>query len=84
MANEKPNPLDSLLEPGFGHEEPVQQARATEVMVKYRSYLDTIAERLIAEETLEKDQFDAIVAEIIPNQKKTEPEFPDAADAAAA
>ncbi len=60
------------------------EARATEVMVKYRSYLDTIAERLIAEETLEKDQFDAIVAEIIPNQKKTEPEFPDAADAAAA
>jgi len=60
------------------------EARATEVMVKYRSYLDTIAERLIAEETLEKDQFDAIVADIIPNQKKTEPEFPDAADAAAA
>lgn len=59
------------------------EARATEVMVKYRSYLDTIAERLIAEETLEKDQFDAIVADIIPNQKKTEPEFPDAADAAA-
>ncbi len=60
------------------------EARATEVMTKYRSYLDTIAERLITEETLEKDQFDAIVADIIPSQKKTEPEFPDAADAAIA
>ncbi len=57
------------------------EARATEVMTKYRSYLDTIAERLISEETLEKDQFDAIVAEIIPSQKKTEPEFPDAPEA---
>ena len=34
MANEKPNPLDSLLEPGFGHDEPALQARATEVKPK--------------------------------------------------
>ena len=34
MANEKPNPLDSLLEPGFGYEEPALQARATEVKPK--------------------------------------------------
>lgn len=52
-------------------------ARATEVMKKYRSYLDTIAQRLVAEETLERDQFDGIVADIMNPKKKTEPEFTD-------
>lgn len=53
------------------------EARATETMTKYRSYLDTIADRLVKEETLEKDQFDAIVSEIVPTEKKTDPEFND-------
>lgn len=52
-------------------------ARATEVMKKYRSYLDTIAQRLVAEETLEREQFDGIVADIMNPKKKTEPEFTD-------
>lgn len=30
MANEKPNPLDSLLDPGFGHDKPTQQVTSTE------------------------------------------------------
>ncbi len=51
------------------------EQRATEVMTKYRSYLDTIAERLVAEETLEKDQFEEIVKDIIPANKKKTPEF---------
>jgi cell division protease FtsH len=51
------------------------EARATEVMTKYRSYLDTIADRLVKEETLEQDAFTAIVEEIIPAEKKKIPEF---------
>ncbi|HMQ01739.1 MAG TPA: cell division protein FtsH, partial [Candidatus Doudnabacteria bacterium] len=53
------------------------EQRATEVMTKYRSYLDTIANRLIKEETLEKEQFEGIVSEIIPASKKKTPEFED-------
>lgn len=53
------------------------EVRATEVMKKYRSYLDTIAQRLVAEETLEREQFDGIVADIMNPKKKTEPEFTD-------
>ena len=49
--------------------------RATEVLNKYRSYLDTIATRLVKEETLEQEQFDEIVKEIIPAEKKRTPEF---------
>jgi len=49
--------------------------RATEVLTKYRSYLDTIASRLVKEETLEQDQFEKIVSDIIPPQKKKLPEF---------
>lgn len=30
MANEKPNPLDILMEPGFGHDKPTQQASTAE------------------------------------------------------
>ena len=53
------------------------EIRATEVMSKHRSYLDTIAERLVKEETLEKDQFDEIVKDIVPAEKKKTPEFLD-------
>ena len=49
--------------------------RATEVLNKYRSYLDTIAQRLIKEETLEQEQFHEIVKDIIPAEKQTSPEF---------
>lgn len=48
--------------------------RATEVLTKYRSYLNTIAERLVKEETLEQDQFAEIVEDILPEEKKT-PQF---------
>ncbi len=43
--------------------------RATEVLNKYRSYLDSIAQRLVKEETLEQDQFDEIVKDIVPKEK---------------
>ena len=51
------------------------ESRATEVMTKYRTYLDTIAERLVKEETLEQEEFTAIVNDIIPANKKRVPEF---------
>jgi cell division protease FtsH len=51
------------------------EARATAVLTKYRSYLDTIAKRLVKDETLEQDQFAEIVQEIIPLSKKKIPEF---------
>lgn len=49
--------------------------RALEVLTKHRSILDTIAKRLITEETLEQEQFNEIVKGIIPAGKKKEPEF---------
>lgn len=49
--------------------------RATETLTKYRSYLNTIAERLVKDETLEQDQFNEIVKDIIPAEKKQQPEF---------
>ena len=49
--------------------------RATEVLTKYRSYLDTIAARLVKDETLEQEQFDEIVKDIVPAEKKKIPEF---------
>ena len=55
------------------------EVRATEVMTKYRSYLDTIADRLVKEETLEQEAFTDIVKEIIPASKKKIPEFADEA-----
>ncbi len=51
------------------------ESRATEVMTKYRTYLDTIAERLVKEETLEQEEFTTIVNDIIPANKKRVPEF---------
>ncbi len=51
------------------------EKRATELMIEHRSYLDKIAERLVADETLEKDQFEEIVNDIIPASKKKVPEF---------
>lgn len=53
------------------------EVRATEVMTTNRSYLDVIADRLVKEETLEKEQFDEIVAPIVPSSKKRAPEFVD-------
>ncbi len=51
------------------------EVRATAVMTEHRSYLDTIAERLIKEETLEQEAFTTIVKDIIPATKKLIPEF---------
>ncbi len=48
---------------------------ATATLTKYRSYLDIIAQRLIKEETLEQEQFNEIVKDIIPKEKKRVPEF---------
>lgn len=51
------------------------EKRATEVMSTHRPYLDTIADRLVKEETLEKDAFEEIVKDILPAGKKQVPEF---------
>ena len=48
---------------------------ATEILKKYRAYLDTIAQRLVKEETLEQEPFNEIVKDLIPPEKKKEPEF---------
>ncbi len=59
--------VEKIMKEGF--------QRATDVLTKYRSYLDTIAKRLIKEETLEQEQFNEIVKDIIPPEKKQVPEF---------
>ena len=51
------------------------EIRATELMTEHRSYLDTIADRLVKEETLEQDAFEEIVKDILPAGKKRVPEF---------
>ncbi len=51
------------------------EARATQVMTQHRTYLDTIADRLVKEETLEQEAFTAIIQNIIPPSKKKLPEF---------
>ena len=51
--------------------------RATETLTKFRSYLEVIAQRLVKEETLEQEQFDEIVKDIVPKEKKRVPEFGD-------
>lgn len=48
---------------------------ATEILTKYKTHLDTIAERLVKDETLEQEDFFAIVKDIIPAGKKQVPEF---------
>lgn len=53
------------------------EKRATDALTKYRNYLDTIAQRLLKDETLEQDAFNEIVKEIIPAGKKLFPEFND-------
>ncbi len=45
-------------------------SRATEVLTNHRSYLNTIAERLVKDETLEQEAFAEIVKDIIPDEKK--------------
>lgn len=49
-----------------------QLERATRTLSEYRSYLDTIADRLVKEETLEQEQFQEIVQAIIPKGKQKE------------
>lgn len=49
--------------------------RATEVLTTHRSFLNTIAQRLVKEETLEQEQFYEIVKSIVPENKKRVPEF---------
>ncbi len=50
--------------------------RATQVLIKYKSHLETIAQRLVKEETLEQEQFFEIVKDIIPAEKQKAPELP--------
>jgi cell division protease FtsH len=47
-----------------------QLTRATELLVKQRSYLDTIAAALVEKETLEQEQFYELVKDVIPEGKK--------------
>ena len=44
--------------------------RATAVITEHKQYLDEIAERLITVETLEQEEFNNIVADIMPAKKK--------------
>jgi cell division protease FtsH len=54
------------------------EQRAAEAINTHRSYLDKIAEKLLTDETLEQDEFNEIVKDIIPEGKKKIPEFEDA------
>lgn len=49
--------------------------RATNVLVEHRKVLDTIADKLVKEETLEQEAFHELVKDVIPAQKKQVPEF---------
>ena len=42
---------------------------AVDMLKKYRKHLDTIARRLIEVETIERDEFEALVADILPKHK---------------
>lgn len=46
-----------------------QLARATNVLIEHREYLNTIAQRLVTNETLEQEEFTEIVKKIIPESK---------------
>jgi len=57
---------------------------AMDILTKYRETLNTIAARLVKDETLEQEQFHEIVKDLIPAEKKQAPEFDGVvADAAA-
>jgi cell division protease FtsH len=45
-------------------------ARATKVLTDYKSHLETIAQRLVKDETLEQEAFFEIVRDIIPKEKQ--------------
>lgn len=49
--------------------------QANDMLKKYRSYLNIIAKKLIEQETLEQEEFNEIVKDIIPPEKKKQPEF---------
>lgn len=49
--------------------------RATEILKKYRNYLDIIAKKLIEQETIEQEEFYEIVKDIVPPEKSKQPEF---------
>ncbi len=51
------------------------EKRAVEAINTHRAYLDKIAERLLKDETLEQEEFNEIVKDIIPAGKKMVPEF---------
>lgn len=50
-------------------------ARASEMLMKHRTVLDEIADRLVKKETLEQDEFADIVKDILPPEKRKVPEF---------
>jgi cell division protease FtsH len=45
-------------------------SRATEIIQKFRTKLDEIAKKLIEQETIEREEFEKIVADITPEEKK--------------
>ncbi|MCL5009013.1 MAG: ATP-dependent zinc metalloprotease FtsH [Patescibacteria group bacterium] len=47
---------------------------ATDNLTKYRTHLDAIAQRLVKEETLEQEDFNQMVKEIIPAEKQKQEE----------
>jgi cell division protease FtsH len=49
--------------------------RAKEVLVKHRDYLDKIADLLIKQETIEREEFRELVKDVTPKEKKQEIEF---------
>jgi cell division protease FtsH len=53
------------------------EERANAAINQYRPYLDKISDKLIEQETLEHEEFEQIVQDIIPEGKKKVPEFED-------
>ena len=49
--------------------------RATKVLTEYKSHLETIAQRLVKDETLEQEEFFEIVKDVIPKEKKQVADF---------
>jgi cell division protease FtsH len=55
------------------------ETRAHQALTANRAYLDKVAEALLKHETLEQDEFNKLVADILPAHKKRTPEFSDMA-----
>lgn len=60
------------------------ELRAKKAIEDNKSYLETIAQRLLTNETVEKEEFDEIVKSIVPPTKKIVPEFDEPIDGTSA